>query len=74
MEPKEVAEQRATGSISLRDYCSYVTAGGNVFSIAVLLLMCIFLQMLILFGDVWISYWYGGLNVINYLGSRDPTA
>jgi ATP-binding cassette subfamily C (CFTR/MRP) protein 4 len=57
-EPIEVAETRSSGKVSCSIYLSYITAGGNAFTISFLLFICILTQMLGTGGDYWISYWY----------------
>ncbi|XP_060850595.1 probable multidrug resistance-associated protein lethal(2)03659 [Rhopalosiphum padi] len=56
-EPIEVAETRSSGNVSRSIYLSYISAGGNAFTISFLLFICIFTQMLGTGGDYWISYW-----------------
>ncbi|XP_026805619.1 probable multidrug resistance-associated protein lethal(2)03659 isoform X1 [Rhopalosiphum maidis] len=56
-EPIEVAETRSFGNVSRSIYLSYISAGGNAFTIAFLLFICIFTQILGTGGDYWISYW-----------------
>ncbi|XP_026805613.1 probable multidrug resistance-associated protein lethal(2)03659 [Rhopalosiphum maidis] len=56
-EPIEVAETRSFGNVSRSIYLSYISAGGNAFTIAFLLFICVFTQILGTGGDYWISYW-----------------
>lgn len=57
-EPIEEAETRSFGSISLSVYSSYFSAGGNAFTILILLFMCVLTQVLSSGGDYWLTYWY----------------
>lgn len=57
-DPIEVAEIRSPGNVPSSVYFSYISAGGNVYKILFLILICVFAQILCTGGDFWISYWY----------------
>lgn len=54
----EVYETRCSGNVSRDVYFSYISAGGNVYKIIFLLILCIFNQFLVSGGDYWIAFWY----------------
>ncbi|XP_026805630.1 probable multidrug resistance-associated protein lethal(2)03659 isoform X2 [Rhopalosiphum maidis] len=56
-EPIEVAETRSSGKVSRSIYLSYISSGGNAFSLLFLLFISLFTQMLGTGGDYWLSYW-----------------
>lgn len=58
VDPIEVAEIRSSGNVPSSVYFSYISAGGNVYKILFLILICVFAQILCTGGDFWISYWY----------------
>lgn len=57
-DPIEVAEIRSSGNVSSSVYFSFISAGGKVYKILFLILICVFAQILCTCEDFWISYWY----------------
>lgn len=55
--PVEVAETRSSGNVKKTVYFAYIRAGGNVFKISFLTIVCIVTQVLVTGADYWISYW-----------------
>lgn len=64
-EPVEIAETRSSGKVSRGVYSAYISAGGNVLKISLLISTCVFTQILGSGCDFWISYWYTTTNVVH---------
>lgn len=58
VKPVEVCETRCSGNVSRDVYFSYISAGGNVYKIILLLVLCVCNQFLASGGDYWIAFWY----------------
>lgn len=56
--PVETAETRGSGHISKTIYWLYISAGGTNCKILFFIVTCIFTQILVSGGDLWMSYWY----------------
>jgi ATP-binding cassette subfamily C (CFTR/MRP) protein 4 len=50
-------EDRAVGTVSWSIYWQYFRAGGNVFVLLFLLIMCVLTQASYNVGDWWLSVW-----------------
>lgn len=57
-ESKNTDKNLSSGSVSIVVYQSFLTAGGSVFKVFLVLFGFIFTQVLITGGDYWISFWY----------------
>ena len=56
-DPKQVKEQRSTGSVKASVYSKYFSSGGSWFSLIILILMNLACQGLYAGSDIWLSYW-----------------
>lgn len=55
--PIEIPEIRSSGNVSKSIYLQYLSAGVNVFTAYLLLIMCIIPQILASGGDYWLMFW-----------------
>ena len=56
-DPKQVKEQRSSGSVKASVYTKYFTSGGGIIHCTFLILMNIICQALYSGSDIWLSYW-----------------
>lgn len=61
--PIEVLEVRSSGSVTYDVYLSYFIAGGKIYKILLFFFACIFTQVLVSSGDLWITYWYDSSTI-----------
>ena len=57
LDPKQVKEQRSSGSVKASVYSKYFTSGGGWFSLIILILMNLICQCLYSGSDIWLAYW-----------------
>merc|ERR1719270_1860103 len=56
-DPKQVKEQRSTGSVKASVYSKYFTSGGGWISVIFMIVINIICQALYSGSDIWLSYW-----------------
>ena len=57
--PKQVKEQRSSGSVKFKIYTDYFRSGGNWFAVIFMFFMNILCQVLYSGSDIWLSFWTG---------------
>ena len=56
-DPKQIKEQRSSGSVKASVYTKYFASGGSWFSLIFLIVMNLACQALYSGSDIWLSYW-----------------